>query len=191
MIDEPIELAPFGYAPGYYLYHNGDIWSERAGLRGKPLFKKVDRTGCVLLKTSSGRIVRRSGKMLAFQLYDVPAMLEAGFKPVYNETAYVDRYGSVYSANTGERVIPQPNRQYWSVFVGGKSRLLHRVVAEAFVPNPNNAPEVDHIDCNKNNNCADNLRWVTRSENMKAAYLNGLLDDSLRKAQEARKCYKG
>lgn len=44
-------------------------------------------------------------------------------------------------------------------------RKVHRLVAEAFIPNPNNLPEVDHIDTNKDNNCVDNLRWVTHSEN--------------------------
>ena len=43
---------------------------------------------------------------------------------------------------------------------------VHRLVAEAFIENPNNASEVDHIDCNKENNRVDNLRWVTRGENM-------------------------
>lgn len=41
----------------------------------------------------------------------------------------------------------------------GKSNLLvHRIVAEAFIPNPNNYQEVDHIDKNPKNNCASNLR---------------------------------
>ena len=43
---------------------------------------------------------------------------------------------------------------------------VHRLVAEAFIENPNNVSDVDHIDCNKENNHVDNLRWVTREENM-------------------------
>lgn len=45
--------------------------------------------------------------------------------------------------------------------------LVHRLVANAFLPNPNNLPEVDHIDGDPSNNDLHNLRWVTRSQNAK------------------------
>jgi hypothetical protein len=48
-------------------------------------------------------------------------------------------------------------------------KFIHRLVAEIFLPNPQNKPFVDHIDGNNQNNKLDNLRWATRSENM----LNG------------------
>jgi len=46
-----------------------------------------------------------------------------------------------------------------------KNFRIHRLVADAFISNPENKPEVDHIDRYKTNNHASNLRWVTRSEN--------------------------
>lgn len=42
---------------------------------------------------------------------------------------------------------------------------IHKLVAEAFIPNPNNYPQADHIDCDKLNNRADNLRWCTQKMN--------------------------
>lgn len=46
-----------------------------------------------------------------------------------------------------------------------QSFFRHRLVAECFIPNPNNLPEVNHIDTNLEHNCIDNLEWVTKKDN--------------------------
>jgi len=55
-----------------------------------------------------------------------------------------------------------------------KSYFIHRLVAKLFIPNPENKEYVNHKDGNKENNRADNLEWVTRSENEKHAWRIGL-----------------
>ena len=55
-----------------------------------------------------------------------------------------------------------------------KDYSIHRLVALAFIDNPDNLPTIDHIDGNKQNNRVDNLEWVTYKENNQRAYDLGL-----------------
>jgi len=85
----------------------------------------------------------------------------------------VDAEGSVFA--NGHRLSQHiSTKGYPKVTIGGKAVFVHRVVAQAFLPNLEGKPEVNHIDGDKKNNAANNLEWCTRSENMKHAYATGL-----------------
>lgn len=48
-----------------------------------------------------------------------------------------------------------------------KNHYVHRLVAQAFIPNPRNLPNIDHIDHDRSNNAVENLQWITQKDNVR------------------------
>lgn len=92
-------------------------------------------------------------------------------KQITNYPEYtIDTEGRVFSTRSNHYLNPIiKNTGYAQVnlSVNGKRKafLVHRLVAEAFIENPLNLPEIDHINTNKEDNRVENLRWCTRKEN--------------------------
>lgn len=98
------------------------------------------------------------------------------WKPLVRYPMYqISKFGRVGNIKT-ERVLKLcvNSSGYKKVVLNGKNEYVHRLVAETFIPNPHNLPEVNHKDGNKWNNCVDNLEWVSKSDNAKHAFDLGL-----------------
>ena len=82
----------------------------------------------------------------------------------------VNHLGEVFNNKTGRKLKQTVKKGYCLVYLynekGRKSFLTHRLVANAFIPNRNNLPEVNHKDENPMNNSVDNLEWCTRLYNV-------------------------
>lgn len=87
----------------------------------------------------------------------------------------VNRKGQILSVRTGEILVPQLQKNgYYNIKIGCRTFNIHRIVAEAFIPNNEELPCINHKDGNKFNNNVDNLEWCTYRHNIIHAYSNGL-----------------
>ena len=109
----------------------------------------------------------------------------------YENLYQISNLGNVLSVYSNDRILKlNPNTDgYLIVNLSkngtSKTMKIHRLVAQAFIPNPENKPEVNHIDENKQNNSVENLEWVTHKENCNY----GTRNERMRKTQSVKiKC---
>ena len=82
----------------------------------------------------------------------------------YGNICQVSNFGRIKC----DKSIKTPYKEkkgYLRIALKGKKHLVHRLVAEAFIPNPENKPYIDHINTDRTDNRVENLRWVTNKEN--------------------------
>lgn len=100
---------------------------------------------------------------------------------------YVSAKGSVFNKKTGKTLkqFLNGNKYFYTMLtINGKGKKFynHRLVAECYLENTENKPQVNHKDGDKLNNHYSNLEWVTRQENMNHAKENGLMCTNFRPA---------
>lgn len=112
------------------------------------------------------------------------------WKEIDNTDYLISNYGEIKNNRTGNLLKQQSNKKGYKlvrVTVNGEKKTfrIHRLVALFYVKNPDNKPQVNHIDGNKNNNRYDNLEWVTNEENTHHAITNGLWNNVFKASKRA------
>ena len=121
------------------------------------------------------KVGRKKGKTKSKELISSIDGFDGVFKPIkgYEGLYYITEDRKVYSSIQNKWLKPNNDTKgYPSVKLQGKRKLIHRLVAESFIPNPDNLSQVNHKDENRENCHVDNLEWCTPKYNINYGFHN-------------------
>lgn len=153
----------------YSLFYNGNRYCYTASQLMIPFLSEKPNDGKYIIGHKDGNKYNDHKDNLYW-------LKDNDWRDIYidgNLTCYeVNRLGEIRNKKTGNVLKGDTSKTYcyytlkWGEKVKHqKMKSGHRIVAEAFIPNPNNLPYVHHKDHNRLNNCVENLEWVTEEEN--------------------------
>lgn len=175
--------------PQIRLYPDGSMFDERKNIEifPQPNSNYLQMVSPVTRKTVNLSYERTYGAYYRAPWMQDPPVDSRSLASVGFSNYHVTRDGRIFSTIINDYLVGNFSFDgYLRVLIkkdtGGFVTIgVHRLVAMVYIPNPENKPEVNHIDGNKLNNCADNLEWVMGWENVHHALNNGLrksvLDD--------------
>lgn len=159
-----------GIYQGLCLVFRSENFHRLVWLKVKTLFLSTKQIVQKIQRTLRGIIIGRLTVREWFYFYDYGVRVCAS--------------GEIQSIKTGKTLKPTSCKNGYlriavkNIKTGKRTGTsVHRLVAIAYIPNPENKSDVNHKDGNKINNCVSNLEWSTRRENMIHAQSNGLRDE--------------
>lgn len=156
-----------GFEYRYIIYTDGTVYDKYCKVNLKAVNNKV-----TLIGMNNKPYCINVNKLITntFTDLDLTEYVEVKNHPGY----LINKAGSLYNTKSKRFISTTVKNKYMRYNVDWTRRMVHEVLADQFIPNPNNYNSIDHIDCNKLNNSLDNLEWCDIEENKRRAYENGL-----------------